>query len=172
MKKLTSILLAIFFIASYNMSAQDVAAEDTKKATTEVVECESQKTKEVECKSQKTKSTCCTKKKSNGFNFNKSNSYGKSSSCSSASKKSACCAKKEAKKCGDSCTKSCCTKKEAKKCSDACTKSCCTKSDDSKARYQEAAEKVRKAIANNEITAEQGDQRLSRLAERNKKARN
>jgi len=162
MKKLTSILIALFFIASYNISAQNVATEDTKEATKEIVECESQKTK----------STCCTKKKSNGFNFNKSNSYGKSSSCSSASKKSACCAKKEAKKCGDSCTKSCCTKKEAKKCSDACTKSCCTKSDDSKARYQEAAEKVRKAIANNEITAEQGDQRLSRLAERNKKAKN
>jgi hypothetical protein len=71
------------------------------------------------------------------------------------------------KKCGDSCTKSCCTKKEVKKCGDSCTKSCCTKSDDSsriysddKAMYQDAARRVRLAIANNEITAQEGYERL------------
>jgi hypothetical protein len=63
--------------------------------------------------------------------------------------------KKEVKKCGDSCTKSCCTKKEVKKCGDSSR----IYSDD-KVMYQDAARRVRLAIANNEITAQEGYERL------------
>jgi len=151
MKKIITLCIAIFFIASYSITAQNVATA-TSESTKEVTE--------VECQD---KDNTKTTKKLTGFNFKK---Y-KKSSCSGYTKKSSCCTKKEVKKCGDSCTKSCCTKKEVKKCGDSCTKSCCTKSDDSsriysddKAMYQDAARRVRLAIANNEITAQEGYERL------------
>ena len=168
MKKIITLCIAIFFIASYSITAQNVATA-TSESTKEVTE--------VECQD---KDNTKTTKKLTGFNFKK---Y-KKSSCSGYTKKSSCCTKKEVKKCGDSstkscctkkevkkcgdsCTKSCCTKKEVKKCGDSCTKSCCTKSDDSsricsddKVMYQDAARRVRLAIANNEITAQEGYERL------------
>ena len=134
MKKIITLCIAIFFIASYSITAQNVATA-TSESTKEVTE--------VECQD---KDNTKTTKKLTGFNFKK---Y-KKSSCSGYTKKSSCCTKKEVKKCGDSCTKSCCTKSDD---------SSRIYSDD-KVMYQDAARRVRLAIANNEITAQEGYERL------------
>ena len=151
MKKIITLCMSIFFIASYSLTAQDIPTA-TSESTKEVTK--------VECQD---KDNTKTTKKLNGFNFK---NY-KKSSCSGSSKKSSCCTKKEAKKCGDSCDKLCCTKEEVKKCCDSCTKACCVKSNSSsriysndKAMYRDAEKRVRLAIANNEITAKQGYERL------------
>ena len=133
MKKLSILLLALFFVGITNINAQTDAITSDE-ATTEEIKKECPFTKNAEgklvcvktgkvcdtaCKN-KAKGTCCkgkskcskrkskcSKSKSGGFNFNKSNRYGgKKSSCSKKTKKGCC--KKKAKKCGENCTKPCC----------------------------------------------------------------
>ena len=70
MKKLSSILLAFFFAASFTLSAQDIA-DNSQKNTETNIECDS-----------KVKET----KKTSGFNFTKTNTYGKAN-CSSSSRR-------------------------------------------------------------------------------------
>lgn len=163
MKKILILSIAMIFIASYSLTAQNTAI-DTKTAT--VVAADSK----VECQDKEnTKST----KKLTGFNFNKSNKYGKSS-CSTTAKSSSCCSKSKAKKCSDTCAKACCSEKssakDTKKCSDACAKACCTK-DNSKAMNKNAAEKVRTAIANNEISPKEGEERIASLNKKSEKSK-
>ncbi|MDC1063026.1 hypothetical protein OAQ16_01170 [Flavobacteriales bacterium] len=163
MKKLSSILLAFFFTASFTMSAQDIA-DNSQKNTETKTECDS-----------KVKET----KKASGFNFTKTNTYGKAN-CSSSSKMSSC-SKTEKEACSKSANKSSCSKsKTAKKdeasCSKTAAKSSCCKSksakkevsDDSKAMNKKTSERVRLAIANNEISAEEGRVRLAKLNEKKK----
>jgi Ni/Co efflux regulator RcnB len=164
MKKLSSILLASFFAVSFTLSAQDIA-DNSQKNTETKTECDS-----------KVKET----KKASGFNFTKTNTYGKAN-CSSSAKKSSC-SKSDKQSCSKSTAKSsCCKSKTAKKdeasCSKTAAKSSCCKSktankevsDDSKAMNKKASEKVRLAIANNEISTEEGRVRLAKL---NKKKKN
>ena len=134
MKKLTILFIALFFITSYSITAQNIPTA-TSESTKEVTK--------IECQD---KDNTKTAKKLNGFNF-KNN---KKSSCSGSSKKSSCCTKKEVKKCGDSSTQECCMK------SDNSSKICSNE----KAMYRDAERKVRLAIANNEITAKEGYERL------------
>ena len=163
MKKLSSILLAFFFVASFTLSAQDIA-DNSQKNTETKTECDS-----------KVKET----KKASGFNFTKTNTYGKAN-CSSSAKKSSC-SKSEKQSCSKSAAKSsCCKSKTAKKdeasCSKTAAKSSCCKSktankeisDDSKAMNKKASERVRLAIANNEISPEEGRVRLAKLNEKKK----
>ena len=163
MKKLSSILLAFFFATSFTLSAQDIA-DNSQKNTETKTECDS-----------KVKET----KKASGFNFTKTNTYGKAN-CSSSAKKSSC-SKTEKEACSKSANKSSCSKsKTAKKdeasCSKTAAKSSCCKSknankelsDDSKAMNKKASERVRLAIANNEISAEEGRVRLAKLNEKKK----
>ena len=144
MKKILILSIAMIFVASYSITAQSTA---TDKKTSTVVAADTK----TECQDkEKTKSS----QQLTGFNFNKSNKYGKSS-CSSKAKSSSCCS----------------TTKE-KKCSDTSAKACCTKDSDSKAMNKKAAEEVRAAIANNEISPKQGEERiaiLNKKTEKNKK---
>ena len=142
MKKLSSILLAFFFAASFTLSAQDIA-DNSQKNTETKTECDS-----------KVKET----KKASGFNFTKTNTYGKAN-CSSSAKKSSC-SKNEKEACSSksAAKSSCCKSKTANK----------EISDDSKAMNKKASERVRLAIANNEISAEEGRVRLAKLNEKKK----
>ena len=142
MKKLSSILLAFFFAASFTLSAQDIA-DNSQKNTETKTECDS-----------KVKET----KKASGFNFTKTNTYGKAN-CSSSAKKSSC-SKNEKEACSSksAAKSSCCKSKTANK----------DVSDDSKAINKKASERVRLAIANNEISAEEGRVRLAKLNEKKK----
>jgi hypothetical protein len=118
MKKISIVLLAVFFIGITNVNAQSDATTETIVAVEEVTAeegvktcaktgkvcdatCENKKNGTC-CKGEKKKScsksekTSCSKSKEGSFNFDKSNSYGdKKSSCSKAGKKKGCC-KKEA----------------------------------------------------------------------------
>ena len=164
MKKILTLCIAMIFIASYSITAQNTDL-DTK---TNIKVAEDVK---VECQD---KENIKSAKKLTGFNFNKSNKYGKSS-CSSSAKSSSCCSKAKVKKCGDTCVKACCseksTAKDAKKCSDTCTKACCTKDSNSKAMKKNGAERVRTAIANNEISPEQGRERIASLNKKSEKSK-
>ena len=127
MKKLSIVLLAVFFIGIANVNAQTdaiidnvVAVEEVQETDVKALKCsKTGKICDATCKN-KAKGTCCkgkrkcskgkskcSKSKSGGFNFNKSNRYGGGkSSCSKKAKKGCC--KKKAKKCGENCTKPCC----------------------------------------------------------------
>jgi len=125
MKKLSIVLLAVFFIGIANVNAQTeiqtegkviyengdqkiIPTEDTKKCTKSGKVCDEtckNKAKGTCCKGKK--KTSCSKSKEVSLNFNKTNNYlGEKSSCSKKAKKGCC--KKEAKKCGENCTKPCC----------------------------------------------------------------
>ena len=175
MKKILTLCIAMIFVASYSITAQNTAT-DTK--TTKKIASDTK----VECQD---KENAKSSKQLTGFNFNKSNKYGKSScsstaknssSCSSTAKSSLCCSKTKAKKCSDTSAKACCsgksTAKDTKKCSDACTKTCCTKDSNSKAMNKNAAEKVRTAIANNEISTKEGAERIAILNKKSEKSKN
>ena len=163
MKKLSSILLAFFFSASTTLSAQDIA-DNLQKNTETKTECDS-----------KVKET----KKASGFNFTKTNTYGKAN-CSSSTKKSSCSKNEKDAYSKSAAKSSCCKSKTAKKnessCSKTAAKSSCCKSktankevnDDSKAMIKKASERVRLAIASNEISAEEGRVRLAKLNEKKK----
>ena len=162
MKKILTLCIAMIFIASYSISAQntDIDNKTNTKVTEDV---------KVECQD---KENIKSDKKLTGFNFNKSNKYGKSS-CSSTAKSSSCCSKTKTKKCGETCAKACCSEKSAKdtkKCSNACAKACCTK-DNSKAMNKNAAEKIRTAIANNEISPKEGEERIASLNKKSEKSK-
>ena len=125
MKKISIILLAVFFIGIANINAQtDVTTNTTlvMEEKKEVKTCtDTGKVCDTTCKKKKN-STCCKgeKKKScsklkssssksteSSFNFDKSNNYGdEKASCSKKAKKGCC--KKKTKTCGDNCIKSCC----------------------------------------------------------------
>ena len=159
MKKISIVLLAVFFIGIANVNAQTDATNESVLGIEEVKEvktcadtgkicdatCEKKKNGTC-CKGEKKKScsksekaacskskakcskskSSCSKSKEGAYNFDKSNNYGdeKSScskktkkgyskskaSCSKVDKKKGCC-KKDAKKCGDECTKPCCSAK-------------------------------------------------------------
>jgi hypothetical protein len=115
MKKISIVLLAVFFIGIANVNAQSDATTETVVGIEEVKEvktcaksgkvcdatCENKKNGTC-CKGEKKKScsksekASCSKSKEGSFNFDKSNSYGdKKSSCSKSDKKKGCC-KKEA----------------------------------------------------------------------------
>ena len=154
MKKILILSIAMIFVASYSIKAQSTA---TDKKTSTVVAADTK----AECQDkEKTKSS----QQLTGFNFNKSNKYGKSS-CSSKAKSSSSCSSKAK-------SSSCCSTTKEKKCSDTSAKACCTKDSDSKAMNKKAAEEVRVAIANNEISPKQGEERiaiLNKKTEKNKK---
>ena len=120
MKKLSIVLLAVFFIGIANISAQTDTPTETVIAVEEVQEvkkdCPFTKTEDgklictktgkiCDPASCKNKSKCCKGKKSKqgSFNFTKSNNYGGGKSS---------CSKKKARKCGEGCTKPCCAKTE------------------------------------------------------------
>ena len=121
MKKLSIVLLAVFFIGIANVNAQtdatidnEVAVEEAQETDVKALKCtKTGKICDATCKN-KAKGTCCKSKKSScskskedGFNFNKTNNYaGEKSSCSKKAKKGCC--KTKAKKCGENCTKACC----------------------------------------------------------------
>ena len=152
MKNLSSILLALIFTTSFTMSAQDTADNSQKKTETKT-ECSDSKVKE--------------SKKASGFNFTKTNTYGKANcskaekeACSKTASKASCekTAKKEASLSKTAAKPSCCKSKSAKK----------VVSDDTKAMSKKASERVRLAIANNEISTEEGRVRLAKLNEKKK----
>ena len=103
MKKLSIVLLAVFFIGIANISAQTDTPTETVIAVEEVQEvkkdCPFTKTEDgklictktgkiCDPASCKNKSKCCKGKKSKkgSFNFNNSNNYGGKSSCSKKAK--------------------------------------------------------------------------------------
>ena len=108
MKKLSILLLAIFFIGIANINAQTEATNESTTAVEEVKDvktctktgkicpatCDKKKTNTC-CQSKKEKSSC-SKSKKGSFNFNKSNNYDSKSSCSK-SKTKKCCKKKAEK---------------------------------------------------------------------------
>ena len=138
MKKLSIVLLAVFFIGIANVNAQSLFPSKTANSE-EVKKCS--KTGKVcneTCKNKAT-GTCCQGKKSSCSKKNASKSCSKSkASCSKKAKKGCCksnkssCGKKnDSKSCSKSKTscskkakKGCC-KKKAKKCGEDCTKPCC-----------------------------------------------
>ena len=136
MKKISILLLAVFFIGIANVNAQSDATTETVVVTEEVKEvktcaksgkvcdatCENKKNGTC-CKGQKKKScsksekaACskskakCSKSEKGDFDYGTTNDYsGKKSSCSKKSKKSCkkSCSKK-VKNCGADCVKPCC----------------------------------------------------------------
>ena len=128
MKKLTIILLALFFVGITNISAQtdaitsdEVTTEEikkecpfTKNADGKLVCVKTGKVCDEACKNKakgkcckgKSKRSSCSKSKKGGFNYNKSNNYG--------NKTSSKCSAKKVKKCGTECTKPCCAPPPAK----------------------------------------------------------
>jgi hypothetical protein len=151
MKKLSSILLALIFTTSFTMSAQDTADNSQKNIETKT-ECSDSKVKE--------------SKKASGFNFTKTNTYGKAN-----------CSKAEKEACSKTASKASCEKTAKKEASlkTATKPSCCKSkiakkevSDDTKAMNKKASERVRLAIANNEISTEEGRVRLAKLNEKKK----
>jgi hypothetical protein len=134
MKKLSIVLLAVFFIGIANVNAQtdvttetpvaieEVQSEDVAKTTCTKAQKEACKKDASKCCKKKSKSSC-SKSKEGSFNFNKSNSYGdEKSSCSKKAKKG--CSKSKAS-CSKAERKKGCCKKDAKKCAVDCTKPCC-----------------------------------------------
>lgn len=121
MKKLSILLLAVFFIGIANLSAQNETTTEAVVNTEEVKEVKkcskTDKICDATCNKNK-KGTCCKGLKADkgsynfsdkgSFNFSKSNNYTGKSSCSKNVKK-ACC-KKKTKTCGEDCTKACCAK--------------------------------------------------------------
>ena len=123
MKKISIVLLAVFFIGIANVNAQTDVTTETVVSIEEVKTCADtgkicdatceKKKNGTCCKGEKKKScsksekAACSKSKEGSFNFDKSNNYAADkSSCSKKAKKECC--KKVAKKCGDNCIKACC----------------------------------------------------------------
>jgi len=136
MKKISILLLAIFFIGIANVNAQPNATTETVVVTEEIIEvktcAKSGKVCDATCENMK-KGTCCkgenkkscsksekaacskskakcSKSEKGDFNYGTINDYsGKKSSCSKKSKKSCkkSCSKK-VKNCGADCVKPCC----------------------------------------------------------------
>ena len=133
MKKISIVLLAVFFIGIANLNAQtdlstetivgieDVKEDRTCAKTGGVCDATCENKKNSTCCKVNIKKSCsksekaaCSKSKSSfsksnegSFNFDKSNKYGdEKASCSKKAKKGCC--KKKTKTCGDNCIKPCC----------------------------------------------------------------
>lgn len=94
-------ILAYCFSITFMLSAGSIYACSTCGCQSNKVEKECSSTekskKSCESKCSKSKKCCSKKNSSDGFNFNKTNSYGKAKSCSK-SKVKKCCSKKESVK--------------------------------------------------------------------------
>ena len=107
MKKLSIVLLAVFFIGIANVNAQSLFPSKTANSE-EVKKCS--KTGKVcneTCKNKAT-GTCCQGKKSSCSKKNASKSCSKSKASCSKKAKKGCCKKKPCCKGGDNCKKPCC----------------------------------------------------------------
>lgn len=105
MKKLSILLLAVFYISLSNITAQEATTNETAtpvESVEEVKKCAKTGEPCLKTCSKKKNGTCCQSKKANSscnkskkgsFNFNKSNNYAGKSSCSK-SKAKKCCKKK------------------------------------------------------------------------------
>jgi len=128
MKKISIVLLAVFFIGITNVNAQTDATTETVVGVEEVKEIKTcAKTGKVcdeTCKN-KAKGTCCKGKKSSCSKKEKKGCCKKnaSKSCSKKEKKG-CCKKNASKSCSKKEKKGCC-KKKANNCGKDCTKPCC-----------------------------------------------
>lgn len=133
MKKISILLLAVFFIGIANVNAQSEATTETVVVTEEVKTCaKSGKVCDATCENKKNGTCCkgqkkkscsksekaacskskakCSKSEKGDFDYGTTNDYsGKKSSCSKKSKKSCkkSCSKK-VKNCGADCVKPCC----------------------------------------------------------------
>jgi hypothetical protein len=118
MKKISILLLAVFFIGIANVNAQSDATSETVVVTEEVKTCaKSGKVCDATCENKKNGTCCksekkksCSKSEKGNFDYGTTNDYsGKKSSCSKKSKKSCkkSCSKK-VKNCGADCVKPCC----------------------------------------------------------------
>ena len=155
MKKLSIVLLAVFFIGIANVNAQNIFGNSSKegqKTDTKEIKCiKTGKICDATCKN-KAKGTCCNGK------AKKSCSKSKKSSCSKKAKKGCCksnnssCSKNNASKscskskasCSKKAKKGCCKKKPCCKGGDNCKKPCCvppppTMEDATPAETEEAA---------------------------------
>ena len=183
MKKLSILLLALFFIGITNINAQTDAIT-TDEVTTDEVKKECPFTKTADGKlictktgkicdpaSCKNKSKCCKGK-------SKKSSCSKSKCCKGKSKKSSC-SKSKRSSCSKSKnrgfnynksnnygnnTRTKCSAKKVIKCGENCRKSCCN----AKTRMTAAEERIRIGIANGSITEEEGKTRIERMKERMK----
>ena len=111
MKKLSILLLAVFYIGIANLKAQTDVNTETTTIVEEVKDAKKCIKNDKICDKtcgKKMNGTCCKGKKvkESTINFKSSNNYSGKSSCSKDTKKSCC--KKKAKKCGGDCTKPCC----------------------------------------------------------------
>ena len=97
MKKISILLLAVFFIGIANVNAQSEATTETVVVTEEVKTCaKSGKVCNATCENKKNGSCCkgekkksCSKSEKGEFDYGTTNNYsGKKSSCSKKSKKS------------------------------------------------------------------------------------
>ncbi len=133
MKKISILLLAVFFIGIANVNAQSEATTETVVVTEAVKTCaKSGKVCDATCENKKNGTCCkgqkkkscsksekaacskskakCSKSEKGDFDYGTTNDYsGKKSSCSKKSKKSCkkSCSKK-VKNCGADCVKPCC----------------------------------------------------------------
>ena len=109
MKKISILLLAVFFIGIANVNAQSDATTETVVVTEEVKTCaKSGKVCDATCENKK-KGTCCkgekkkscSKSKKGEFDYGTTNDYsGEKSSCSKKEKKKKCCSKNGGEKKG------------------------------------------------------------------------
>ena len=104
MKKISILLLAVFYFGTSNLTAQDAnnnnataveVVEEVKKCAKSGEACPKTcaKKKNGTCCQSKKANSSCSKSKKGSFNFNKSNNYAGKSSCSK-SKAKKCCKKK------------------------------------------------------------------------------
>ena len=103
MKKISIVLLAVFFIGIANINAQTDATNETVLGMEEVKDvktcAKTGKACDATCENKKN-GTCCKGEKK------KSCSKSEKASCSKKAKKGCC--KKKTKTCGDNCIKACC----------------------------------------------------------------
>ena len=133
MKKISIVLLAIFFIGIANVNAQTDANTEIVVEIEEVKEvktcAKTGKVCDVTCENKKN-GTCCKGEKKRSCSKSEKAACSKSKSKCSKSEKAACSkSKSSCSKSKSSCSKSdkkkgCC-KKDAKKCGKECTKPCC-----------------------------------------------
>jgi len=113
MKRISIVLIAVFFIGIANANAQTVITNKTVveiEKVKEVKTCDKTgKVCDATCEKKKN-GTCCKGDKKKSCSKSKSSCSKSKSSCSKSDKKKGCC-KKDAKKCGEDCTKVCCSAK-------------------------------------------------------------
>ena len=173
MKKLSIVLLAIFFISIANANAQTdatienvVAVEEvnlenhpkecpfTKNAEGKLVCVKTGKVCGKACKN-KAKGTCCNGKKKTSCSKSKKSSCSKSKSGSfNFNKSNRYGVSGDKYSCNKTAKKKCC-KKKTKRCGDNCRKPCCNSE-----TKMTGEERIRIGIENGSITEEEGKKRL------------